>query len=124
MKGLWSPGKNPMHTVHVEDVAAAAYVLADWMAKEGKAKANEIAGEEIPSNDKGKTKAAVSEIGEGFVLTDRNKKLVAPIFNLVSFWEERSFVFRLFFVIINIIIVIIIIFRVLYFLCCFLRTLF
>ncbi|PAV23540.1 nad dependent epimerase dehydratase family [Pyrrhoderma noxium] len=84
MKGLWSPGKNPMHTVHVEDVAAAAYVLADWMAKEGKAKANEIAGEEIPSNDKGKTKAAVSEIGEGFVLTDRNKKLVAPIFNLVD----------------------------------------
>ena len=66
-----------MYTVHVEDVAAAAFALAQWMAKEGRQQANIIAGEELPSNDK-------SKIKEGKDLPDLNKKLVAPLFNLVS----------------------------------------
>ena len=66
-----------MYTVHVEDVAAAAFALAQWMAREGRQQANVIAGEELPSNDK-------SKIKEGKDLPEQGKKLVAPLFNLVS----------------------------------------
>ncbi|THH10269.1 hypothetical protein EW145_g1430 [Phellinidium pouzarii] len=77
MKGLWPPGKNSMNTVHVEDVAGAAFALAEWMAKEGRKEADILAGEEIPSNDKGKIK-------EGTGLPETGKKLVAPLFNIVD----------------------------------------
>lgn len=65
-----------MNTVHVEDVAAAAFALAQWMEKEGRAQANMLAGEEILPNDKSKVKEANN-------LPDPGKKLVAPLFNLV-----------------------------------------
>lgn len=73
----WSPGKHPSHTVHVDDVASALWACAEWMANVGgRAKADELAGEEIPwHNDKSKL-AEVSEI----VPPDR--KVVAPLFNV------------------------------------------
>ncbi|KAH8117226.1 hypothetical protein DFH11DRAFT_1573837 [Phellopilus nigrolimitatus] len=79
MKGLWSPGKNPMNTVHVADVAGSAFALAVWIGKEGRKEADILAGEEITSNDKSKIKA-----GEGQNLPDPGKKLIAPLFNLVD----------------------------------------
>ncbi|KAI5124324.1 hypothetical protein M0805_008931 [Coniferiporia weirii] len=77
MKGLWSPGRNPMNTVHVADVAGAAYALAVWMAQEGRKQGDILAGEEIQSNDK-------SKIKEGDDLPQNGKKLVAPLFNLAD----------------------------------------
>ena len=68
-----------MNTVHVDDVAAAAFALAEWIAKEGRKQADILAGEEIPPNDKSKVKEA-----EPSSLPELNKKLVAPLFNLVS----------------------------------------
>ncbi|KAL5511744.1 hypothetical protein ACEPAH_4962 [Sanghuangporus vaninii] len=81
MKALWSPGKNPMNTVHVDDVVAAAIALAKWIEKEGREQADILAGEEIPPNDKSKVKAAEAESQS---LPDSSKKLVAPVFNLVD----------------------------------------
>ena len=65
-----------MNTVHVEDVVAAAFALAQWIEKEGREQANTLAGEEILPNDKSKVKEASN-------LPDPGKKLVAPLFNLV-----------------------------------------
>ncbi|KAH9925227.1 uncharacterized protein B0H18DRAFT_381207 [Fomitopsis serialis] len=77
VKGLWSPGKHPMHTVHAEDVAGAFWACAEWIASVGgRAKADELAGEEIPfHNDKSK----VSEISE---MVPPDRKVVAPFFNV------------------------------------------
>ncbi|EJD05728.1 uncharacterized protein FOMMEDRAFT_139088 [Fomitiporia mediterranea MF3/22] len=79
MKGLWSPGKNPMNTVHVDDVAGAAVALARWIEKEGRKQADILAGEEITANDKSKVKAAETD-----TLPEPSKKLIAPLFNLVD----------------------------------------
>jgi len=77
VKGLWSPGKHPTHTVHVDDVAGALWACAEWMVSVGgRAKADEIAGEEIPfKNDKSKA-AEVEEMAAP------DQKIVAPLFNL------------------------------------------
>ncbi|KAI0736605.1 hypothetical protein C8Q72DRAFT_800670 [Fomitopsis betulina] len=77
VKGLWSPGKHPSHTVHVDDVAAALWACAEWMASVGgRAKADELAGEEIPwHNDKSK----LAEVSEVF---PPDRKVVAPLFNV------------------------------------------
>lgn len=72
----WSPGKNSMNTVHVDDVAAAVWALAGWMAGVGRTEANTIAGEDIQTNDKSKVKDV-----EG--VPDLSLKLVAPLFNIV-----------------------------------------
>ncbi|KAF9262204.1 hypothetical protein L218DRAFT_1042950 [Marasmius fiardii PR-910] len=78
MKSLWSPGKNPMNTVHSDDIAGAAWACAQWMASQGRIAANSVAGEEIVfHNDKNKLKSI-----EGMVPHD--KKIVAPLFNLVD----------------------------------------
>jgi len=77
MKGLWSPGKNSMNTVHVDDVAAAVWALAGWMSGVGRIEANTIAGEGIQTNEKSKVKDV-----EG--VPDHNLKIVAPLFNLVD----------------------------------------
>lgn len=78
MKSMWSPGKNPNNTVHVEDVAGASWACAEWMAPLGRTAANSVAGEEIIfHNDKKKVK----EI-EG--MPPHDVKLIAPLFNLVD----------------------------------------
>ena len=68
-----------MNTVHVDDVAGAAVALARWIEKEGRKQADILAGEEITTNDKSKVKAAETD-----TLPDPSKKLIAPLFNLVS----------------------------------------
>jgi nucleoside-diphosphate-sugar epimerase len=78
MKSLWSPGKNPTHTVHVEDVAAAAWACANWMASHGRKEANQLAGEVIPFHNE---KSKVKEV-DGMIPHDQ--KIMAPLFNLVD----------------------------------------
>ncbi|KIM49305.1 hypothetical protein M413DRAFT_438490 [Hebeloma cylindrosporum] len=78
MKSMWSPGKNPTNTIHVEDVAGGAWACANWVANHGRKKADELAGVPIPfHNDKTKVKEV-----EGMLPHD--EKPVAPIFNLVD----------------------------------------
>lgn len=74
----WAPGKNPTHTVHVEDVAGAAWACSQWMASHGRKEANQLAGEVIHFHNE---KQKVKEI-EG--MRPSNEKVVAPLFNLVS----------------------------------------
>lgn len=76
-----------MNTVHVDDVAAAVWALAGWMAGLGRLEANTIAGEDIQTNDKSKVKDV-----EG--VPDLSVKLVAPLFNIVrtvALYSEHSF---------------------------------
>ncbi|KAJ7684710.1 hypothetical protein DFH06DRAFT_1073589 [Mycena polygramma] len=78
MKSMWSPGKNPTHTVHADDVAGGLWACAQWMAPLGRKEADSLAGEAIIfHNDKSKA----SEV-EGMPAPD--KKLIAPLFNLVD----------------------------------------
>ncbi|KAG6854958.1 hypothetical protein C0991_009781 [Blastosporella zonata] len=78
MKSMWSPGKNPNNTVHVDDVAGAAWACAEWIAPLGRAEANVLAGEEIVfHNDKKKVKEV-----EG--MPPHDQKLICPLFNLVG----------------------------------------
>lgn len=75
----WSPGKNANNTVHIDDIAGAAWASAEWMTPLGRAAANQLAGEELLfHNDKSKVK----EVGE---MPPHNIKPVAPLFNLVRF---------------------------------------
>jgi hypothetical protein len=77
MKSMWSPGKNPTHTIHVEDVAGGAWACANWVANHGRKEADQLAGVPIIfHNDKTKVKEV-----EGMLPHDENP--VAPIFNLV-----------------------------------------
>ncbi|KAI5983788.1 hypothetical protein EDD15DRAFT_2313639 [Pisolithus albus] len=78
MKTIWGPGKEPVHTVHIDDVAGALWACAEWMKPLGRQQADAIAGEKILfHNDKGK----VREVG-GTCTPDARP--VAPIFNLVD----------------------------------------
>ncbi|TFK42765.1 hypothetical protein BDQ12DRAFT_696217 [Crucibulum laeve] len=78
MKSLWSPGKNPNSTVHVDDIAGAAWASAEWMAPLGRKAADQLAGEEIIfHNDKSK----VNEV-EG--MPAHSQKLIAPVFNIAD----------------------------------------
>ncbi|TRM59392.1 hypothetical protein BD626DRAFT_550238 [Schizophyllum amplum] len=78
MKSLWGPGKHGSNTVHTDDVSAAMWACAEWMAPLGRKAADEKAGEQIPfHNDKSK----VSEV-EGMVSDKDNVTL--PLFNLVD----------------------------------------
>ncbi|KIK24983.1 hypothetical protein PISMIDRAFT_23032 [Pisolithus microcarpus 441] len=78
MKTIWGPGKEPVHTVHIDDVAGALWACAEWMRPLGRQQADAIAGEKILfHNDKGK----VREVG-GTCTPDARP--VAPIFNLVD----------------------------------------
>jgi len=64
--------------VHVDDVAAAAWACADWMAGLGRKEADILAGEcVIFRNDKHKIKDV-----EG--IASHDKKVIAPVFNLVG----------------------------------------
>ncbi|CAL1704276.1 unnamed protein product [Somion occarium] len=76
MKGLWSPGKYPSHTVHIEDIAGAMFAVANWIAGIGRKEADSVAGEEIVfHNDKAQLEAV-----EGAAPPE--KRCVAPLFNL------------------------------------------
>jgi len=78
MKSMWSPGKNPSNTVHIDDIAGALWACAMWMAPLGRKAANSLAGEGIAfHNDKKKAKEV-----EG--MPPHNQTLVAPLFNLVD----------------------------------------
>lgn len=73
----WSPGKHPMNTVHVDDIAGGAWACANWISKLGRKEADAAAGVPIIfHNEKSKIKDV-----EGARLAD--EKPVAPVFNLV-----------------------------------------
>lgn len=73
----WSPGKNPTNTVHAADIAGGLWACAGWMSPIGRSSANSIAGEDILFHNE---KSKVKEV-EG--MPPHDKKLVAPLFNLV-----------------------------------------
>ncbi|GJJ11992.1 hypothetical protein Clacol_006230 [Clathrus columnatus] len=76
-KSLWSPYVR-FNTIHVDDVAAACWTAAEWMAKTGRAEANKVAGENIYfANDKNKV-ANVQGV------PDPKIELTAPLFNLID----------------------------------------
>ncbi|KAG8217295.1 hypothetical protein J3R82DRAFT_5390 [Butyriboletus roseoflavus] len=78
MKTIWGPGKEPVHTVHVEDVAGALWACAVWINQQGREQANALAGEKIPfHNEKSKAKEV-----DGVASPDEQP--VAPLFNLVD----------------------------------------
>ncbi|KAF8906006.1 hypothetical protein CPB84DRAFT_1745212 [Gymnopilus junonius] len=78
MKSMWSPGKNPTNSVHVDDVAGAAWACANWTASQGRKAAETLAGVAVHfHNDKSKVKEV-----EGMIPHDQNP--VAPLFNLVD----------------------------------------
>ena len=73
----WGPGKHATNTVHVDDVAGALWVSAQWMTQMGRKEANSIAGEEIIFKAE-KNKIQV----EG--MAPAEPKCIAPLFNIVS----------------------------------------
>ncbi|TFK25041.1 hypothetical protein FA15DRAFT_668917 [Coprinopsis marcescibilis] len=78
MKSIWSPGKNPNNTVHIDDVAGAAWTAATWVAATGRKAADEAAGEEIIfHNDKNKIKEFTN-------IVPPSQRVVAPLFNIVD----------------------------------------
>ncbi|EAU88398.2 hypothetical protein CC1G_05164 [Coprinopsis cinerea okayama7 len=78
MRSLWSPGKHANNTIHVDDVAGAAWAAAGWMAKLGRKAADEAAGEEILfHNDKKKIKEFEN-------IVPHDQKVIAPLFNVVD----------------------------------------
>jgi hypothetical protein len=74
----WAPGKDAMNSVHIDDVAGSAWACAEWMAKLGRKEANALAGEEIIFHN---DKKFVAEVNG---MVPHNKKLIAPMFNVVS----------------------------------------
>ncbi|KAI0316784.1 NAD-P-binding protein [Amylostereum chailletii] len=78
MKSLWSPGKNPMSTIHVDDVARGLWACALWMSELGRAEADKVAGEIIHFRNE---KSKVSEV-EGMPAAET--EIVAPLFNLTD----------------------------------------
>jgi hypothetical protein len=78
MKALHSPGKHAIHTVHIDDVNAALWAAAGWIATQGRTAADAAAGESIPfQNDKKKLVDA-----QGVLAPE--KVPIAPLFNLVG----------------------------------------
>ncbi|CAK5279377.1 unnamed protein product [Mycena citricolor] len=84
-RSMWSPGKNPMNTVHAEDVSGALWACAQWMAPLGRKEADILAGESILFHN---SKSKVSEVAG---MPNPDKKLIAPIFNLVD--DSKSTLF-------------------------------
>ena len=67
-----------MHTVHSEDVAGGLWAVAEWMSRVGREEALKLAGEEIFwRNDRNKLTEATG-------MPPPEKKIIAPLFNLVS----------------------------------------
>ncbi|GBE82379.1 hypothetical protein BKA93DRAFT_760702 [Sparassis latifolia] len=78
LKALWSPGKYPVNTVHIDDVVAAMWASAEWIARVGRQEANTAAGEVIPFKNKESVTAEV----EGMIAP--SQKVVVPLFNIVD----------------------------------------
>lgn len=73
----WGPGKDPVHSVHAEDVAGAMWACAQWISPLGRKQADALAGERIHfHNDKDKVKEVNGTCPP-------NAQPVAPLFNLV-----------------------------------------
>jgi hypothetical protein len=68
-----------MHSVHTDDVAGSLWAAAKWMASIGRKEADSLAGEEIIFHN---DKRNLTEV-EG--MPPHDKKLIAPVFNVVSF---------------------------------------
>lgn len=67
-----------MNTVHCDDVAGGLWAAAQWMSRVGRDEALGLAGEEICwRNDK-------SKVAEVTGMPPPEKKIIAPLFNLVS----------------------------------------
>jgi hypothetical protein len=64
-----------MHAVHTDDVAGSLWAGAVWMASNGRKAADALAGEEIISYN--------NIVVDGMPPLD--KKVIAPMFNVVSF---------------------------------------
>ncbi len=62
----------------MDDIVGAMWAAAEWMAKTGRTEADALAGEEIVFKNE---KSKVDEV-EGMV--PPSKKVVAPLFNIVS----------------------------------------
>ncbi|KAH7889931.1 hypothetical protein F5I97DRAFT_1941146 [Phlebopus sp. FC_14] len=78
MKTIWGPGKDPVHTVHVQDVAGALWACAVWMELHGRKEADKLAGTKILfHNDKHKVKEVEGTCSSEF-------RPIAPVFNLVD----------------------------------------
>ena len=87
MKSMWSPGKNANNTIHIDDVAAAAWTASLWIAKTGRKAANDAAGVPIQfHNDK-------SFVKEHPDIPPPSQTPVAPLFNLVRIIEPFSCIF-------------------------------
>jgi hypothetical protein len=77
-----SPGKHPINTVHIEDVAGGLWAAAQWIAGTGRKEADTLAGEEIIfHNEKSKVKEVTG-------MLPHDTKVIAPVFNLVSVLGE------------------------------------
>ena len=80
-----------MHTVHSEDVAGGLWAVAEWVSRVGHDEAVKLAGEEILwKNDK-------SKVGEVKGMPPPDKKVIVPLFNLVSvivsaWWVEANLI--------------------------------
>lgn len=86
----WSPGKQPMHTVHVEDVAGAFWACAEWMDRVGgRAKADEIAGEEIPFKNGRRTVSPDEQIVISCTI-QRERHGMAPWRTVIGYRIKKS----------------------------------
>jgi hypothetical protein len=78
MRALHAPGKHAVHTVHIDDVCAALWAAAAWIAPRGRAAADAAAGERLFfQNDKKK----IADVPGAPPAADTP---VAPLFNLVD----------------------------------------
>lgn len=77
MKFLHDPDLR-VHTVHVVDVCRALVATAEWMVVQGRARADEIAGERVVPARTGSRGAEEEQ------LVEEGRQVRVPIFNVVS----------------------------------------
>ncbi|KAJ2931429.1 hypothetical protein H1R20_g5726, partial [Candolleomyces eurysporus] len=101
MKSMWSPGKNANNTIHIDDVASAAWTASLWMAKTGRKAANDAAGVPIQfHNDKSFVKEhpdipppTQTPVAPLFNLTDDSNNTLVSVGDLVTSFFGTSFEF-------------------------------
>ncbi|RXW24887.1 hypothetical protein EST38_g929 [Candolleomyces aberdarensis] len=101
MKSMWSPGKNANNTIHIDDVAAAAWAASLWIAKTGRKAANDAAGVPIQfHNDKSFVKEhpdipppTQTPVAPLFNLTDDSNNTLVSVGDLVTSFFGTSFEF-------------------------------
>lgn len=102
MKFLYNPDLR-LHTIHALDVSRALLASAEWMiAIGGRTKANELAGENIPSAWSWPSGGKMNEVEkkkerEGLVgvpgVVDPGVLVKVPLFNVVRLLEEKTLLF-------------------------------